>query len=210
MTKSILNDCLLLRKEPVQKIFAYFKSIGLTMFDGLLNGDKIKEVLYVLAAYSDESPLVIARQDDIQQKRRICSFLEIPEPEIEDLINLKDKEVRNAAIKFMQEFCGIEFSAWMRMKVQYNDYDIAITSRDEYLIEDKEGNKKYDVKAHGDAVKQMAYLSREIAKMEKVLTEKNKQFDGISEMKQWIIKNSSSMNNLSQRTLRPEANAYIK
>jgi len=209
MTTSILNDALLLRAEPVDKLREYFSSINVTIFDDILSRAPVEGkntirtqepkqiVLFILTAYSEDSPLVILRQDAKEEKEGICEYLGIPDYMRSDLINLKDPMVRSAVTQYLEQFAGFEFKNLMFMKIQLSDFESDITNRryrSESVVEagkDGEGNSiktieyYYDIKEHGKAVSETLRLSKSINALEKEIKASQGTYKAIDEIREW-------------------------
>ena len=196
MTNSILNDALLLRSEPGEKLQEYLHSINLTLFDSIFhNSPSIQEakqkVLYILTAFSEESPLLILRQDSREEKEGICEYLQIPEFLRKNLMELSDHETRRAATQYISQFAGPLFRSLMFMKIQSDDYELMITNRDfaikkTEMIDDKEvTTETFDVKEHGKAIAEFARLSKTIDTLEKQIRQQVKRMEGIDDLKEF-------------------------
>lgn len=207
MTASILNDCLLLRNEPTEKFIEYFKAINVTIFDTILSrkqveGNTIQEqepkqtVLFILTTYSEDSPLVILRQDAKEEKEGICEYLNIPDYMRDRLINLTDPIVRTATTKYLEQFAGFEFKNLMFMKIQLNDFERDITNRQysssktESAGEDDNGMAQstityyYDIKEHGKAIAESLRLAKAIHSLENKIKSEGR-FSAIEDLKEW-------------------------
>lgn len=197
MTTSILNDCLLLRNLPIEKLREYLSSINVTIFDNLI--EKYKEeatqiILYILCAYDEQSPLVIARQDSLAEQNGICEYLNIPEFKRTDLINLKEHYIRSAVTEYVTQFAGATFRSLALKKIQLRDLELAITNR-EYYTEvpgkaEEEGEEKkvifkYDWKEHGLAIRQHNQLAKDIEIHEKEYKDRAKRMEGIEDLKSY-------------------------
>lgn len=193
MTNSILNESLLLRNEPGEKLQDYLHSINLLIFDQIFhNSASIQEakqkVLYILTAFSEESPLLILRQDSKEEKEGICEYLAIPEYMRLKLMKLTDPEVRRATTQYVSQFAGPLFRSLMFMKIQSDDYELMITNREfaikkTEIVEDKEVvTETFDVKEHGKAIAEFARLSKTIDSLEKQIRQQVKRMEGIEDL----------------------------
>ena len=200
MTTSILNDLLLLKNSGKEKIQEYLKATNITIFDTIFQKyteiEAIQIVLFIVCGYSEDSPLVIIRQDHNEEKNGICEYLQIPEFLRNNLINLVDNEIRWAITKYLTDFSGQLFRSLMFMKIQLNDFDLDITNR-RFSIKDVEKGKDdepdvvtyfYDIKEHGKAIAEHARLSKQIDLLEKQIKAQVKKMDGIEEMKNFLNK----------------------
>lgn len=199
MTTSILNDCLLLRDQPFEKTKEYLHTINVLVFDNIIAKYTPQEahqiILYILCAYDEQSPLVIARQDSKAEQDGICEFLNIPEFKRKALIELKDSYVRIAVTDYVTQFAGEIFRSLMFMKIQLQDYQLAITNKQYYTSrEDKnssgEGEAKlvefvFDFKEQSKAQTQCNILAKQIEALEKQIKDKLKRLDGIEALKDY-------------------------
>lgn len=199
MTVSILNDLLLLKNSPPEKTQEYLTSINLNIFDPIFhNTQKLLEaqqkVLFILCAYSEDSPLIILRQDSKEEKEAICEYLQIPDYMRGKLMNLTEPEVRRATTQYLSRFAGPLFKSLMFMKIQYEDFELNITNREF-------GSKKvdqagqdgapdmityyYDIKEHGKAIAEHARLGKQIDQLEKQIKQQVKRMEGIEDLKEF-------------------------
>lgn len=209
MTTSILNEVLLLRNEPPVKLQEYLHTINLTIFDPIFHkSSKAEEakqkILFIITAYSEESPLLILRQDSNEEKEGICEYLQIPEYMRGPLKQLSDREVRQATTQYILQFAGPLFKALKLMDIQLEDLNLAITNR-EYVVvlkEDKskgdqDGSKEvaiplYDWTQHSKAVQQYEVLSKKKDSLEKEL--KNQlAYKAINELKEYKFQNEKKI-----------------
>lgn len=196
MTISILNECLLRRRKPPEEMRAYLESINLTIFNEIYEELELlvahQTILFILCGYSEDSPLLILRQDTKEEKMGICEYLEIPEFLRSDLMNLKKPVVRVATTAYMQQFSGPLFRSLMFQKIQYNDLELDVTNRAAAVkkTENKDGNEvtteTFDYKEHGKAITEMTRLAREIDKLEKQLREQIKRMEGLDELREYM------------------------
>lgn len=197
MTTSILNDCLLLKGQPDKPLSEYFKTINVHTFDNIfakypgIQGDNT--VLFLLCAFDELSPMIVSRQDSVEEKSQICEYLDIPEYQRHNLIYLKDKDIRKAATEYMQQFAGEEFRHLMFMKIQLQDFELDITNREfstQKITPSKEEGEPdkveyfYDIKEHGKAISEKERLAKAIYKAEKEMAAKVKLM-GIEGMREW-------------------------
>lgn len=198
MTTSLLNDCLLFKDQPPEQLIEHLKTINLTIFNAIISKYPLLEakqtILFILTAYSEDSPLLILRQDATDQKEGICEYLNIPEYLRGGLLQLTDPEVRKTVTKYIADFSGPLFRALKLIEIQLDDLNMAITNR-EYTVKGKaEGEDKlieislYDWKEHAKAVQQFEILSKKKDAMEKEL--KNQfAYKAITELKEYKFHN---------------------
>lgn len=224
MTYSILNDCLTIWQSTQEidkhgKLLEYFQTINVPIFDTLLGKeDKDKAailVMFSVLGYSEDSPMIVLKQDSIQERRNICTFLGVKSPkEIEEIAYLRDPELKQAVTDYMVQFCGEEFRSLMFCKIQLADYDYDITNRKfRDSVEESTGDKEtptkivyyYDSKEHGKAVMERIRLAKEIEKMEKTELQKNKhKFAELNKLEDWV-RTGGVKTVKTRRTGHPEA-----
>lgn len=198
MTISILNDALLLKKEPVTKLQEYFKSINIDIFDGILSSmppeDAKQAVLYILCAFSEESPLIVLQQDTKEEKAGICNYLGIPEYLAHQLMDLSTKEIRTAATRYLTEFAGPIFKSYKFLQVQVRDIELDITNR-AFTIKKTEVGKNeepdvitetQDIKEHSKAVTEYARLCKQLDGIEKqIKTSELRRMEGVEDLRKF-------------------------
>lgn len=195
MTTSILNDTLLLKNQTPDKLQEYLQSINLTIFDPIFhNSQNLEEakqkVLYILTAFSEDSPLLILRQDSKEEKEGICEYLGIPEYMRGALQQLSDQDARRAVTEYLTKYAGVLFKTLMFLRIQYDDIQLGITSR-AYTIKtrttDKEGvvteTEMFDFKESGKAVMELLRLAKMIDTTEKQIRSQVKKMEEIEDLK---------------------------
>lgn len=216
MTYNILNDCLTIwhsahEEDKNTKLTEYFSTINVHTFDKLLTKSNAATlVMFVVLGYSEGSPMVVLKQDSVEEKRNICKYLGVIEgKEVDNIAYLRDKELKEAATDYLVAFCGEEFRAMMFCKIQLADYDYDITNRQfrEGVVESTGDEDKptkieytYDIKEHNRAVMERAKLAKEIEKMEREQMQKNKhKFTALNDLEDWIrrggVKSSTKKRN---------------
>ncbi len=196
MTESVLNDVLLLKNTNIDKLTEYLHCINLLTFDDVIDKfgkEAFHIILYIVTAYSEDSPLLILRQDSKTEQEGICEYLNIPEFKRKDLMELKDNYVRQAVTEYVTRFAGEVFRSLMFMKIQLRDYQLAITNKRYYTTkEPKDGSGEiqeekieflFDWKEQGKAQQQCNILAKQIELTEKQIREQVKRMDGIEELK---------------------------
>lgn len=221
MTTSILNDALLLRNEPGEKLQEYLISINLNIFDPIFhNSASIQEakqkVLYILTCYSEESPLLILRQDARVEKEGVCQYLDIPDFLRKRLIELTEPETRQATTQYLTQFAGPLFKALMFLKIQYDDLELDITNRVFKITTTKKNDAGEevttdtpDVKEQGKAVTELARLGKAINSMELQIRAQDN-YPGLMEMKDWKHRGEGKKISLGGRGISIENSNLIK
>jgi len=211
MVISILNDCLLLRNKDPEELRQYLQSINIKIFDTLFSKlDPLvakQTVLFILCAYSEDSPLQVLRQDSREEKIGICDFLDIPEFLRSNLFNLSDPDVRRSVTTYLNQFAGPIYKSWQFLKIQAQDLENDIINRafatrkednPNSDAEEEEVNEApnvviyWDIKEHFKAVKQHTELCKQIDAIEKVIHNQVKKMEGIEEMANFTDKAKKS------------------
>lgn len=203
MTTSILNDCLLLRNEPIEKLREYFKTINVDIFDAIFSkyaespNEAIWSILFIVCAYSEESPMVILRQDNRAEMEGICEYLQMPEYFRNRLYTLHDQEIRLATTRYLSQFSGPLFKTYKFLLIQMNDLELDITNRNfgekkEQDGENEDDEKKilfhWDLKEHGKAVTEYARISKQISSLELTIKHQVKRLEGIEGLVEFKMK----------------------
>ncbi len=194
MITSILNDALLLKNSPPEKLQEYLHSINLTIFDPIFhNTSKLEEakqtVLYILCGYSEESPLLILRQDSKEEKEGICEYLGIPQYMVSKLIHLSEPTTRRAATQYVMQFAGTLFRTLVFLQIQYSDMELDITNRSSYvkkteIVDGKEViEETFDNKEHGKLLTEFIRLGKAIKEIERTIGAQIKRMEGIEDLK---------------------------
>ena len=196
MTTSILNDLLSIRNESPDKIQEYLSSINLSIFQDVTEAYPPLEakqiILFIVTAYSEDSPLLIVRSDSHEEKIGICEYLGIPEIFRGKLIQLTDPTVRKATTQYIINFAGPLFKALKLIEIQLEDLNLAITNREYYIKpKDNESTEEkdvkitlYDWKEHSKAVQQYEILSKKKDALEKQLKDHHA-YKAIQELKEY-------------------------
>jgi hypothetical protein len=223
MTHSILNDCLTIWQssavDKTAKLQEYFDTINVYIFNKLLASKDSEKaaimVMFAIIGFSEESPMVVIKQDSIEEKRNICKYLGVTDSKlIDEIAYLRDRELKEAATDYLVAFAGEEFRSLMFCKIQLADYEYDITNRmfRESIIESTgdEGSPTrveytYDIKEHNRAVLERARLAKEIEKMERTQIQKNKhKFVSLNKMEDWIRTGGGTAAGKTKRTGHPE------
>ena len=181
MITSILNDALLLRDQEVGKFQDYFKTTGIRTFDPVFAStakpeDARSVILFILCAYSYDSPLIALRRNSQVEKEGICDYLGISGELRIALMELEDKVIRNVVTQYIVDYAGPVFRSYCFLKIQYDDYELQIT-RKAFTIKtsstDKDGqtttDERFDPKEHGKAVKEMTSIAAKLKELEREL-----------------------------------------
>jgi hypothetical protein len=167
----------------------YLHSINLHIFDDLFQNretdyDPRHAVLYILTAYSEDSPLIILRQDSRVEQENICDYLGIPELYRHNFINLVDKSIRRAVTNYVHSFSSQTFRWLMFAKIQYRDYEMIVTNRDFKVAEGDTNTYNYSMPDHNKAVMAMYSLAKAISQCEKEISQEVKRKGSILEMEE--------------------------
>lgn len=224
MITSLLNDILLLKNSPLEKTVDYLRTSGITIFNTIIDSTKYNEkekhqiILYIFCAYSEESPLIVLRQDSKDEKEQICEYLDIPEINRHNITSFHDQDIRKATTTYLWQFAGELFRNLMFMKIQYDDFDRDITNREfttkEFDEKDDSGNSAsftvhYDIKEHNKAIAERDKLAKAIFKLETDIKKQIKVYEGIEEMRAWKDKVKGKWNP-SSRGMQMENSTLIR
>lgn len=200
MTTSILNDLLLLRREPGIKIKEYLETIGVKVFDNIIGKYSENEykniVLYIVCAYSEDSPMIILRNDAKVENDTIGNYLDIPEYMRDLIINSQVREIRHAVTDYIVQFSGSLFKVYNFLKIQISDLDLDISNRaftikkttQDKVTGENVTEELYDQKEHGKAVSEHIRLCKELNKLEKEIKAQSN-YKGITEAKEYKFQN---------------------
>ena len=221
MIISILNDALEIKDQPAEILQQYLHDINLNIFDPIFyNCSSLTEakqkILYILCAYSEDSPLLILRQDSKEEKEGICEYLQMPDFLRSKLYTLEELEVRRAATEYLTRFAGPLFRTMMFLRIQYDDQQLAITNKT-YSIKKTEELKDeiltktetFDNKEHGIAIRELAKLGKEIAFFEKEIKATGT-YRAINEMREYKAKNIDKKIGSNTTGLSVEGSRLIK
>lgn len=212
MTISILNDALQIKEETPDKLQEYLHSINLTIFDPIFHVsanlvEAKQKVLFILCGYSEESPLVILRQDSKIEKEGICEYLQIPDFLRRSLMELSETEVRIATTQYLTQFAGPLFKALKLIDIQLEDLNLAITNK-QYYLKDGEVIDLYDYKAHAGAVTQYEMLAKRKRLIEREISAQVKQLSGVEDLSNFARAGKESGRIKTER--RGNVEKYIK
>lgn len=220
MTTSILNDCLLLKNQTPDKLQEYLHSINLTIFDNIFHNSSSTEeakqkIFFILAGYSEDSPLLILRQDSNEEKEGICEYLQIPDFMRKKLKELSEPEVRRATTQYLSQFANPLFKSLMFMKIQYEDIELTITNRDSVVKkttttgETTVTEEIFDNKEHSKAITELSRLGKAIEATERQLRSQSN-YPGLMEMKDWKNRGAGKKIQLGGRGISIENSSLIK
>lgn len=218
MVTSVLNDALAFRDQP-EKLFEYLQSINLTIFDPVIKEHEPREaaqtILFILCAYSEDSPLVALKRNSKVEQEGICDYLNLPEYLRKKLITLQDNTTRRAVTAYVNEFAGPLFRSYMFLRIQYDDFELRLTNRD-FIIrtikEDKDGKETtetYDTKEHGKAVQESVRIATKLTEVEKQL-KATLAYTGIEELRNYKQQNLEKKISQAANTMCVEGSSLIK
>ena len=189
MIYSIFNDIgIACREKTTDELLEYFHSIGLYIFDDIYTaiesteggdrrkfpGDSPKSIiLYIVYAYSEDSPMLIIGGNSKKEKEAICNYLNISEIWRHMLMTLECDIIRKAVVDYVERFAGIEFKTWQFMKIQYDDIMSMIINKQFFIYAKEEDVKpEFDRKGYFEAESKVERLGERITKLEKQMREK--------------------------------------
>ena len=179
MIYSLLDKAL--EAKDTLSLIDLLKSLGITVFDPIFKAyghDERKPyhiVLFILYAYSEESPLVILRRDSRAEAEAIVELLNIPTYISDTLVDLQDKVILQAIVDYVELFQTMLWRTLTQMKIQYANSQRALTM--DSIVKD-DGTTDY--KERIAVTKSLEQLSKTIDKIESELkVRKNEQFRNI-------------------------------
>lgn len=180
MTESIYTG--IHKATNLSELRAYLDSINLTIFNIFFNNEQYPKeepywiISYIVHAYSQESPYLIAHADAHREKFDICQRLNMPEYIQGWVLHLEKPEIRIALIEYIKHFAGEEWRNLQFAKIQYRDMEEMITGK-KFVGEDG----LFDIKRHSDAVKEVTRLAKFIDNMEKELKSRSTHINIVKE-----------------------------
>jgi hypothetical protein len=178
MTRSILDDVLALETKSIEPVIAYFKEVGVDVFSPLYSlPDAYEIIMFILLAYSEESPMVICNQDYEVQKHNVCDKLEIADFKRGKFIRIKDAVIKKCVFDYLNDFAGAKFRHLQFLKWKCADAEEILTGMlcrtqnkdgDEVVITDE-----FDEATHSRLLKESRIMAMEIDKLEKDIKNKN-------------------------------------
>lgn len=150
----------------------YLDSIGLQMFNCFFNDPYTGEdayfiIAYIIRAYDQDSPFIIARADRRQEKNDICDSLKMPEYIRTWVTELELEDVRNIIVEYVDKFAGEEYRNYLFNKMQLDDLRKMITKK-----ESKDADKQFSIKDHTALIRETNRLAKEIEAIEKILKDR--------------------------------------
>lgn len=173
MTRSILDDVLGLEEKTVESLKAYFDSIGVQTFTPIYPlPDAYKIILFILCAYSEESPMLICNQDVYTEKNNICDKIGIPEYMRGTLFRMDQSVIRDAVKKYLLDFASAEFKNLQFLKINLMDVEDILAGklcRKEVKEEEVVITTEFDDVTYRKLLEQSTRLAKDIAKAEREL-----------------------------------------
>lgn len=143
--------------------------MNLLIFDSILSNTEEypKEtayyiIKYIVLAYSEDSPYLIAHADNHREKSDICERLQMPDYIRAWVLQLTKPAVRSCIVQYVKHFAGEQWRVLQFSKIQLRDIEEMITDR---KFVDEGG--LFDVKAHAEAMKEANRLAKLIDTIEK-------------------------------------------
>lgn len=219
MIVSILDEVGYHCKEmSAGEMHEFLHSRGIRVFDEIFdcmeNGEKKfpgqspkSIVMYILLAYSDDSPMVIAHANAAKEKTIICDKVGVPEVYRHMLINLEDHAIRDAVISYLEDYCSIDFRELTFLKMQ-RDTISKMIAQESFFKEIAEGKVERDVKGYFDALSRHDRLSEKISSKEEQLRQRyvHRFTPELTAAKNTV----KEKNKVSRRGVSPEHSGWIK
>lgn len=160
MTVSILDNVISQKIKTTEGLRDYFGSINLLLFGNILSGYEKEEsyyiVMYILYAYSEESPYLINRANSEKEQQAICTRLQMPEY-IQGWVLVLPPEkpnIRTAIIDYLEYFAGELWRNLQYLKMQLRDIQKIITNK-----ESTDKGNTFSIKKHMDCIKESNRLA---------------------------------------------------
>ena len=161
MTVSILDEVIAKKLTTGPQLKEHFQSKNLSIFTPIFessanDAEAASIILFILYAYTEESPYLIARANSEKEMQSICERLQIPEYIQTWLISLPDEkpQIRKAVIDYLEYFAPEMWSSLQFNKIQLKDMQRIITTKSST---DKHG--QFSPQKHMECIKQANYLS---------------------------------------------------
>ena len=126
-------------------------------------------ILYILYAYSEDSPYLVLGSNPEKEKEAIIEKLQIPELWHNMLINLEDKSVRDAALDYISTYATpLWFRDFQILRIQHSDAAIRIAkgitkyNKDTEEYEPDEAGQSRAVKNYEDFGKRLQKMEDDI------------------------------------------------
>lgn len=167
MTTSVYNN--VQKTQNLKDLRAYLLSINLLIFDSILSnteeypGETAYYIIkYIVLAYSEDSPYLIAHADNHREKADICERLQMPEYIRTWVLQLTKPAVRSCIVQYVKHFAGEQWRMLQFSKIQLRDIEEMITEK---KFVDEDG--LFDVKAHAEAIREANKFAKLIDSIEK-------------------------------------------
>jgi len=170
MTVSIFQKILPLKTSS--EIKDYLDSIGLQMFNCFFNDPYKGEeayfiIAYIVRAYDQDSPFIIARADSKAEKNDICETLKMPEYIRTWVTELTIEDIRSTIVDYVDKFAGEEYRNYLFNKMQLDDLRKMITKK-----ESRDSDNQFSIKDHTALIRETNRLAKEIESIEKILKDR--------------------------------------
>ena len=181
MITSILDYLLPHKEKSDKEIQNLLHQANVWIFDDIFNKFQIESeakeiILYILFAYSKESPMLILMADYQKEKEGICRYLDIPDYLTNKLTTLDDSTIREAVNNFIEDYAPQQWKTLQFLKIQMADLNRMVTLKqtcapqEEETEQDGKKEKKviyvFDPKAHRDTIRLISELGKMIAQIE--------------------------------------------
>jgi hypothetical protein len=176
MTYSIVNELLPFVDKTTKELKEYLEDINIRMFNVIFANFCLKEeakyiVLFIILAYSEESPYLIKDADATLEKEAILERIQAPEYIHDWLITLYDDKgiILNAVYDYVDYFPSSDFKRLKTLQNAISDLQ-GMVSRKEF-INDKQ---VFDTKEYLSALRVIDKLLLSEAKLKMEIKNKNK------------------------------------
>jgi hypothetical protein len=184
VTHSILNDVLAMRRGDTVALDAYLERTGITVFEPIKGHPwRFDAILYILCAYSEDSPMVVLGRDSADEKAAICFKLQLPDDLAQAFSTLSDKAFKKCVMDYLYAFAGPEFQNVQFLRIQLANIQKIVTEMLCFTAKDDgEGvlTTEFDAATYSRLLKESREVAAAIARTEKDLKDRKRPFTFIN------------------------------
>lgn len=171
---SIFNDAIPYKDKPTRELREFFSGINFSLFDKIFaefvdKDEPVFIIMFILYAYSADSPWLIIGSDWKEEKEAIAERLQMPEYMRSWCVEMSNATIRTAIVDYIDFQKKPDFKSLQLKQMQYDKITSAIVKQ---MDTDENGNINMDKLF--DANKELDKLKISISKDEEEL---KKRFD---------------------------------
>lgn len=206
MESSLFHAVVSRRDLPSKELFEQLETLHPGLFTDLMHvegGEPYAKLalLYIIYAYSKESPLLVLGERYADMKRRIADFVELPDRMLGPVMQLQNYYVRNVVVNYL---AAQKDRRWQHL---CQDKEIYEAMCDNSLRALRRDDGSVDFKAIQDAAKYRRELLAQIELQEEAF-KLDGEYGFVQENMEEIQKISKTVN--GRRSLRLENSPHIK